>query len=200
MFGLLAARRGPHWNLTVADHPALGRVDEAATIAEAIAGVMQHVPLPTKEVGIAADLGTLGIALYATIAPRLELDRQYAAAYAKQHAETEPTGSQAAAPAPPYPGAEHEVANDVVHGRDPFAGMPTDPLAAVTHNGPTLGPEETGEADPELHLADRLDVEPVRVEDAVAAAGADADRPLLDRLAPPPIVNGENAQGEMPTV
>lgn len=51
-------------------------MDEAELLADAIAGVMKHVPLPDKEIGIVGDLGTLGMALYLTVGMRLDVDKQ----------------------------------------------------------------------------------------------------------------------------
>lgn len=67
MFQLVAARRGAHWQLSPVEREQLG---------DALANVLRHVPLPERELGIAADVAALGFVCYAIAAPRVEHDRR----------------------------------------------------------------------------------------------------------------------------
>lgn len=67
MFAITATRRGDHWKLADQEKDAAGN---------ALANVIRHIPMPEKQVGIAADIAALGFCAYALIVPRIELERR----------------------------------------------------------------------------------------------------------------------------
>lgn len=67
VFTITATRRGELWKLAP---------EEQAAIGDALANVLRHVPMPEKQVGIAADIAALGFVSYAIVVPRLEADRK----------------------------------------------------------------------------------------------------------------------------
>lgn len=66
MFDIAATRRGPHWQLAPVERAQLG---------DALANVIRHVPLPERELGIAADIAALGFVMYAIATPRIRHDQ-----------------------------------------------------------------------------------------------------------------------------
>lgn len=181
--GMVATRRGEHWKIGER---------EAAELGAAIAGVMKYVPLPDRELGIAGDVAALAAALYMTIAPRIELDRQAAARIAPPIAAPEPSSTSA-----PTTVGERDMP---VHDRDGAAileGLGDLPLVGRAQGG-VVGelPVQPGprdplafDADPERALFERtqpVGAESATVGELVELSGGGV--PLLDRLAPAPDV------------
>lgn len=65
-FEITAQRKGEHWRLGNEEKSAWG---------DALANCLRHVPMPEKQVGIVADIVALGFVSYATIVPRVNIDR-----------------------------------------------------------------------------------------------------------------------------
>jgi hypothetical protein len=208
IFGMIATRRGPHWKLSVLPAESNpfgnGALDEGEMLGEAIANVMKYVPLPGKELGIVNDVGTLVFAFYAAINARVQGDKQLAAMFAAQQ-----RGARVAGPASTPPRGEvtghHEpvASNGEVTAADLLAAMPSEPLAAVTHeqtgdtyaDGVQLGHAPTAllrnDEDPEPVLMEAFRPGEKAVPIDVLAASGDGD--VLDRLAPPIEVEGAPA-------
>lgn len=95
MFEITAQRRGELWRLSE---------DEKKAWGDAMANCLRHVPMPEKQVGIAADIVALGFVAYATVVPRLNADR--AALNAAQ-------GTQRTEVAPVVPFPQTETGEDI---------------------------------------------------------------------------------------
>lgn len=207
IFNVIALRRGVHWKLAQlpaeANPLGNGPLDEAQVLGEAISNVMKYVPLPQKELGVVNDLGTLAFVMYATVNSRLQYDRFIAQQTARSAAR--PAGP---ATRPAEMRSHHEPAsgNGEVTAADLMATLPSEPLAAVTHeqtgdpvaDGVQLGRSVTilqaADEDPEPALLEafRPGEEAARVEDLVQEGGN-----VLDRLAPPIEVEGKPAAPEL---
>lgn len=79
VFEIAAQRKGEHWRLGD---------DEKAAWGNAMANVLRHVPMPEKQMGIAADIAAVGFVAYASLVPRINMDRAITAHNAA--ARTEP--------------------------------------------------------------------------------------------------------------
>lgn len=166
MFAITAQRRGGHWLL---------HDEEKRQLADATARVLDHVPLPERELGIAADLMALGFVAYATVVPRLEIDKAVQAELARR-------GGTVAAPSD-----NGAVSVPVVERIDADA---------------TREHVQVGDTEPDL--IERIDAamresgaSPQTIGEVFRAAGVEGTP--LDHMAPPITAEGPAAGGEVTT-
>lgn len=210
MFNIVAARRGPHWQLRTVDDPAFGSVDEAQVLAESIAGVMKYVPIPDRELGVVGAVGNLALALYAVVGTRISLDQQLAALSPEERAHLLRLASSSAVPQPsatgaPAPAAAPRAASTSPEGRDAASVLSelgdTPVRAGVEDLDPHVGRVTTSTENAERDPNEAL-VEHVRPGQRVASvtelvAGQPDGAQLLDTLAPAPEVDGVPAAPEL---
>lgn len=131
VFGLVAARRGAHWQLAP---------EEAEQLGEATSALLKHVPAPAKQVGLAVDILAAGVVALAVVGPRISVDAQVIAA--KRRGQEAPgaagyTARQMNGMGTPQPGATGNGVNDRIVGGD-LDVQPEFTVIPLTENGARL--------------------------------------------------------------
>lgn len=88
---MAAERRGPHWRISD---------EESGALATALAQCARHIPLPAKQLGIAADIASLAVVAMAVFVPRLKVDRELRG---RGNRRQQGTGAGGPHPSPPSP-------------------------------------------------------------------------------------------------